>query len=436
MAQQTRQQTRQPMGRRRYTEQEREEVLADVALLGVSGAAKKHGMPVTTVSQWRSGKRRVGTAKVGSMPGTEAGASATGTAVESPAASQVAVGHRVVKRYTPSQKAEAIEYARQHGVSDTSKSLGMSRFTLYQWLRKAEAAAKGQGEAVSSGAEPREVEAQRDAEILQEYSKHPGLGPSQVRNQLRRRAVKVSVHTVRRVMEGAGYRPPKVETRPHDRRYEAVRPNHLWHLDFVQRYINRASTFSLILLDDCSRFVVGYGVDDAERADMVIETFEQAVTRHGKPEMVMHDRGSAFWSWRGISRFTNLLTELGIDQVVAKHKEHNGKVENFNGNLAKELFDVHRFYDLAEMERRLASHLDWYNTARTHHALGGLLVPADRYYGRCEQVLARIEAGVGKEPDELSLRDRRLSLFSVTSENGQVVVSLMGQRLNISPDAS
>jgi transposase InsO family protein len=103
----------------------------------------------------------------------------------------------------------------------------------------------------------------------------------------------------------------------------------MWHLDYVHRHINRASTHTLILLDDCSRYVVGHGVDDAERADLVIETFEEAVRRHGKPEMVLHDKGSAFWSWRGISRFTALLTELGVDQVAADHKEWNGKLEVF-----------------------------------------------------------------------------------------------------------
>ncbi len=185
-------------------------------------------------------------------------------------------------------------------------------------------------------------------------------------------------------MEEAGYRPPKRRSRPHDKRFEAVRPNHRWALDFVQRYINRTSTFTLILIGDHSRYVVGHGVDDAERSDMVIETFTDAVTRHGKPEMVIHDKGSAFWSWRGISRFTALLTELDIEQIPAEHKEWNGKIEVFNANLQKELFDAHRFYDVAEMKRRLASHLYWYNHRRTHHALGGLLVPADRYYGRVQ----------------------------------------------------
>ncbi|NOY24579.1 MAG: transposase [Oligoflexia bacterium] len=58
----------------------------------------------------------------------------------------------------------------------------------------------------------------------------------------------------------------------------------------------------------------------------------------------------------------------------------NGKVECFNGNLAKELFNVQHCYDVGEMKRRLASHLHLFNHRRTHHSLGGLLVPADRYY--------------------------------------------------------
>ncbi|HJL20171.1 MAG TPA: DDE-type integrase/transposase/recombinase [Sandaracinaceae bacterium LLY-WYZ-13_1] len=336
---------------------------------------------------------------------------------------------RVAKRYTPSQKAEVLEYAAGHTVTEASRHFDVSRYAIYEWRRKVAKAAKGEGPSPTSGPSPSEVEEQRDREILAEWKKHPGLGPSQVRNQLRRRGIKVGVATARRVMEEAGYRPPKVKREPHDQRYEAVHPNHLWHLDFVHRHIHRANTFSLMLIDDCSRFVVGHGVDDRERAAMVIRTFEEAVARHGKPEAVMHDKGGAFWSWRGMSKFTKLLDELGIDQVVAEAKEHNGKVEVFNANLHKELFDRHRFWDVAEMKRRLAAHLHWYNHGRTQHALGGLLVPADRYYERAEEVLARIESGALREGDELALGERCLDLFKVVSRGGVPEIWLLGQRL-------
>src|SRR5579872_2012261 len=371
--------------RRWYTTAQREAIVADVAKLGVNGAAQKHRVPQSCVSRWAAaqGVTRKGGAKAAKpvavaqrSKSTEPVATTSGVADASspaaPAAERVVRRSRIAKSYTPSQKAEVIEYASAHGVTAASSKFDISRFSIYDWQRKVAKAAKGEGPSPTSGPAPSEIEATRDREILAEWHKHPGLGPSQIRNQLRRGGVKVAVHTVRRVMEDAGYRPPKVKREPHDQRYEAIRPNHLWHLDFVQRHINRASTFTLILIDDYSRFVVGHGVDEgAERADLVIKTFEEAVARHGRPERVMDDKGSAFWSWRGISRFTGLLTEMGIDQVVAEKKEWNGKIEAFNGNLHKELFDAHRFYDLADMRRRLAAHLHWYNHARTHHALGG-----------------------------------------------------------------
>ena len=421
--------------RRRYTRAQREEVLADVSVLGQARTARKHGIPTSTVDNWHQARRQAESSSVipaASEPvGAAAEARRPASADSSPRPESPEAGRKVAKRYTPSQRAEVLEYASKHGVTEASKKHAVSRWTIYDWRKKVRRAAEGKGPSPTSGPAPQEIEARRDKEILDEWHRHPGLGPSQIRNQLRRKQIKVSVHTVRRVMEDAGYRPPKVKRDPHDERFEAIRPNHIWHLDFLHRHINRASTFTLIVIDDHSRFVVGHGVDDAERADLVIRTFEEAVTRHGKPEAVLHDKGSAFWSWRGISRFTALMTELGIDQIAAEHKEWNGKLEVFNANLSKELFDAHRFYDVAEMRRRLATHLHWYNHRRTHHALGGLLVPADRYYGRADEVLARIEAGAGTDAslDALSLRDRVLEFFKVVSVDGRPEVWLMGQKI-------
>lgn len=445
--------------RRQYSDKEKASAIAEAQRVGAAETARRRGIPACNISRWlkRSGEVTSTSARSRSKVDSQATrpASAQSSKTRQPSKTRRSskkvsggsktTGHntltsagskevtsrrrRVARKYTPSEVAQALELAARDGVSKAAQHLGMSRFALYAWKKKAERAAKGEGACVTSGPEPEAIEAQRDEEILSEWRKHPGLGPSQIRNQLRRKNVKVSTNTVRRVMEDAGYRPPKVKRTPHDKNYEAVRPNHLWHLDYVHRYINRVKAHTLILLDDHSRFVTGHGVSESEQAAFVIHTFEEAVTRHGRPEMVMNDKGSAFWSWRGIARFTRLLTELGVDQVVAQDKEWNGKLENFNGNLHKELFDVHRFYDLAEMKRRLATHLHWYNHARTHHALGGLMVPADRYYGRCEEVLAQIEAGHGRDIKDFDLRDRRMDLFKIVMEQGSPEVWLMGHRL-------
>jgi len=405
---------------RRYTPEQRQEALERCQDVGPTKASQELDIPAGTLTCWAYKARKEQKLTVAGLespvdPETESGSSSG----------------KVARRYTPSQRAEILEHAAKHGPAATQRKFKVSRWSIRDWQRKVRLAAKGEGPSPTSGPDVADIETQRDREVLNEWERHPGLGPSQIKNQLRRQGIKTSTSTVRRVMEEAGYRPPKRRSRPHDKRFEAVRPNHRWALDFVQRYINRTSTFTLILIDDHSRYVVGHGVDDAERADMVIETFTDAVMRHGKPEMVIHDKGSAFWSWRGISRFTALLTELDIEQIPAEHKEWNGKIEVFNANIQKELFNAHRFYDVAEMKRRLASHLYWYNHRRTHHALGGLLVPADRYYGRVEEVMARIEAGAGADlhTDLLDLRDRVLELFKVVSIDGRPEVWLMGQRL-------
>jgi transposase len=256
--------------RREYSDKQREAVLADVIRLGVWEAASKHGVPESCVSRWAkaSGVRRGQVQAVDEGKADEALAkqetekpTSTADTEEAPAASKTnkpemaapalgaspkpgrrTIRSRVVKLHTPSQKAEILEYAAEHGVAPAATKFGVSRFSIYGWHRKVERAATGEAPSPTSGPAPADIEAQRDREILAEWHRHPGLGPSQIVNQLRRIGIKVSVNTARRVMEDAGYRPPKVKREPHDERYEAVRPNHLWHLDFVHRHINRSST--------------------------------------------------------------------------------------------------------------------------------------------------------------------------------------------------
>lgn len=413
--------------RRHYSAAEKERAVALARERGVVAAARELGVPQTSLSNWLRPRRSAETAPPAASAAAGAPAPAAGT--EAKPASRRSTGRaRVAHVYTPSQIAQALERVAAIGLRPASAELGISRNALKDWERKAARAARGEGPAPTSGPDPKTVEAERDRRIRTEWDKQRGLGPSQIRNQLRREGLRVSVQTVRRVMQDAGYLPPKVERRDHTGLYEAVRPNQLWHLDFLHRHIHRQQVFVLALIDDFSRFVTGWAMDDAERADGVIAAFEQAALRHGKPEAVMHDGGSAFWSWKGASRFTRILEEYGVDQVKVDVPQTNGKIEVFNANLQKELFDRVTFPDTGDLRRRLGPHFHWYNHHRTHHALGGLLVPADRYFGRADEVMARIETG-GSAGDPLDLAVRTLELFRVVSHRGKPEVWLMGQKI-------
>src|SRR5581483_11148297 len=212
--------------------EQRAAAVADVATMGVVSAAKKHGAPQGCVSRWakdagvkreevpapRSARKPRATARGPSAderpeperqeqpaeePKREVPAA---TAANAPAPSEPSrrtLKSRVAKLYTPSQKAVILEDAKKDGITAASKKHGVSRFAIYAWDRKVAKAATGDGPSPTTGPSPKEIEAQRDQEILGEWHRHPGLGPSQIRNQLRRKSIKVSVNTVRRVMEDA-----------------------------------------------------------------------------------------------------------------------------------------------------------------------------------------------------------------------------------------
>ena len=208
----------------RYTNEQRMVVVEEAVKSSVGEAAVFFDVPVSTVRHWvkqhrekkggdgrgRRGKTRRQDIKVPQQKKRKKGNTRK---------------RGVARRYTPSQIEEILNEVRASSITQAPKKHKVSRSTIYDWQRKEAQAADGKRKPLTEGPSPGEIEAQRDREILNEWHKQPGLGPSQIRNQLRRRGVKVAVQTVRRVMEEAGYRPPKVINKPHDERYEAIRPN-------------------------------------------------------------------------------------------------------------------------------------------------------------------------------------------------------------------
>jgi len=334
------------------------------------------------------------------------------------------------KRYSPAVKMEILEYALANDVAAAADKFGVTETTIYDWRRAAKRRGTVTGTIPSVAIGEEGSAADRDRRILAMWRQHPGYGPSQIRNMLKRGGFRVSVGTVRHVMEENGYLPPRLKRKEHVGRYEADRPRELYHLDFYHFYVHKQKQCVLFIEDDYSRFIAGWAMAPTEQADPVIESFEQAVRRYGRPEGVMSDRGSAFHSWKGLSRFEALLEEYEINYYLAKEAAVNGKVEALNASFQKECVEQNEFMDLTDAARGIGRWVEHYNHRRTHHGLGGLLVPADRYYGVAEQTLKRIEQGLGAETPELTNPDSRgLELFRVVSHGGKPRIWLMGQKI-------
>ena len=220
--------------------------------------------------------------------------------------------------------------------------------------------------------------------VLDLMNKHPGMGPMQVRDYIRRHmGQNMGVNSIRRIMEQNGWVPPyarRSRIKDSTRHFEAVRKNFLWHTDFKHHYINQCRVAILFFQDDYSRFLVGHSFSDSENIETVTQTLEDAIAIHGKPESIMSDGGSAFYSWRGVSQFTASLEDHGIDHYIAKSANVNGKIESVCCQVEKELLNVQTFSSLTQFQQALAEWVGFYNFKRPHQGIGEAHVPADRFY--------------------------------------------------------
>jgi transposase InsO family protein len=278
----------------------------------------------------------------------------------------------------------------------------------------------------------KEISPQKEEAILATWHRHPALGPGQVRNQLRRQRVTVSTRTVRAVMEANGYKVPhKKPERKQCQRFEASRPLELVQMDIVEFYLNKLKVYLLLLMDDFSRFILGWRLLTETSIDAVIGLVQEAMERYGKVEEVLTDRGFVFYSWHGVNRFERYLELERIDQTHARphHPQTLGKIEACNRQLQRELLRPEHFSSAHEAEAAIKRWVEHYNYERTHQGLGGLLVPADRFHGRAQQVLSALAAGIdaGYQSCYAANTIERSIINLVLSPEGRVILYLLGQ---------
>jgi transposase InsO family protein len=234
------------------------------------------------------------------------------------------------------------------------------------------------------------------AAILELKRKHPSMGPAQLRAQLKRfKGWRVSLKAIARVLRGHGYEPVHRgrPLGPEPIRFEAPRRNAIWQADYAEVRVNDERLYVLIILDDFSRYVVGYALVPSPSSDAATATLRTAIARHGKPEAVRTDRGGAFIAYARETDFGRYLEAELIDHIVGRsyNPKGGGKVEAAVGTLRRELWDLEHFADRLEAERRLREFFEDYNERRAHMGIDGL-TPADRFFGRADRVLAAVDA--------------------------------------------
>ena len=89
---------------------------------------------------------------------------------------------------------------------------------------------------------------------------------------------------------------------------EIVRPNQVWAMDITYIPMARGFVYLAVVLDWFSRRVLSWAASITMEASFCVETLEDALARHGKPEIFNTDQGSQFTG----SAFTGVLAGNGI----------------------------------------------------------------------------------------------------------------------------
>jgi len=342
-------------------------------------------------------------------------------------------------QFSQKQKLDILQSTKDVGIKKSADLAGVHYSTVYQWQRKLEVLGEDAFLAYrpkSRGRGVKKVTEEQEKAVRKTWERYPGFGPSQVRNQLRRQGITISTKTVQKIMEANGYsgirkKPNKEESQ----RFEATRPLELVQIDILEFFIHKLKVYLLLLLDDFSRFILGFRLSTETSIDLVIGLFQEAIDRYGKMEEVLSDRGFVFYSWRSVNRFEQYLEVEGIHQTHASphHPQTLGKIEAANKQIQKELIRRQEFKGVEEAEEAIKKWVEIHNYKRTHQGLGGLLVPADRFHGRVDAVLESLskkldpEAQIGYDGVDIS----RSLMNLVLEPEGRVRLYALGHPVDL-----
>jgi len=337
------------------------------------------------------------------------------------------------KVYSLEEKQELLKAAEASGVLSVAEKAGIDPSTIYSWQKKL---AQGGPQALVdqrtlSHTGHRVVADWKKEKVLAVKEVDPGFGPSQIRNQLRRQGVTISLLSIRRILKEAGY---EVASRPQPKkdyvRFEASRPLELVQIDICEFYLHKLKVYLVLLLDDFSRFLLNFALLEECTMTAIEEMVSQAIQRYGKMERLLSDRGFVFHGWRGINAFERWLEEMEIDHIHTSphHPETIGKIEAVNKSIQKELIRLREFANVEEARQAIAEWIWRYNYHRVHQGLDGLSVPADRFHGWVSEV----EKSLSKMVENgIDLASREIGLFSIRLVGGKIQLTILGRQVYI-----
>jgi transposase InsO family protein len=291
---------------------------------------------------------------------------------------------------SPAEKAEIVNHVESQSGRRRKvlMELGVPRSTYYRWRKGSE---KGEGRTPWNRATPNE-----ERRVLAVAREYPELSSRQLSAWITdNEGFAVSESTVYRLLrrEGLVKRQETEFEAAKEYHTKTTRPHQMWATDASYfKVVGWGYYYLVTVMDDYSRFILGWKLQKDMSADSLIEVVQEAVDVTGMTDVPVEDR-TRLLSDNGagyVSRaFRDYLNLVGIGHILAApfHPQTNGKVERYQQSLKRVVNQLP--YELpGQLEKAIADFVDYYNYRRYHKALGDV-TPADVLYGRREEILKR-----------------------------------------------
>jgi putative transposase len=213
------------------------------------------------------------------------------------------------------------------------------------------------------------------------HLEYPFAGSRMLRDILRREGYSIGRKHVGTLMKKVGiealYKKPNTSRRhpEHEvypyllRNMEINRANHVWAADISYIPMKRGFVYLFAVMDWASRRVLSWRLSNTLTTDFCIEAIQEAMHRHGTPEIFNTDQGSQFTS----TEFTQLLKANGIAISMDGRGQwrDNVFVERLWKSIKYEEVYLHAYETMGAAKSGIGRYLDFYNSHRPHSALDG-----------------------------------------------------------------
>jgi putative transposase len=172
-------------------------------------------------------------------------------------------------------------------------------------------------------------------------------------------------------------RPDLLATDLVDRRFTREGVDQLWVTDITEHPTREGKVYCAVVLDVCSRRVVGWSIDSTPTAALVTNALGMAIdTRRPAAGTIIHsDHGVQFGSWA----FTTRAKQSGLVPSMGSIGDcyDNAVIESFWSRMQVELLDRQRWRTRLELANAMFDYLEVFHNRRRRHSALGWLTPIE-----------------------------------------------------------